>query len=171
MSTEEWIAIEGFSKYEVSNLGRIRSNQKSQVKHGQTHVILRQYVNNQGFPWVCLYNEIGKKQRYVHRMVAHAFLGKPISGQQVNHLDFNRMNNCITNLEYVSSQENMAHMVKHRRHAFGERMGMSKLTEYKIRQIRFLRQFGMPVRKIAKHFNMDWSHIYRILRREFWSHV
>lgn len=104
MEEEEiWKVVENFPNYEVSNLGRIRSK-----KHG----IMKPQKTVYGYLSVVLY----ARQRFaptlvkaatIHRLVMHAF--NPIENEtemQVNHIDYDRTNNKLSNLEWVSASQN-----------------------------------------------------------------
>ena len=94
---EIWKSIKGYEdKYEVSNLGRIR-NSKGEI--------LNQYEVN-GYKKIDLWKKNSRKKFRVHRLVAEAFLPNPNNLPAVNHKDFNRTNNCLDNLEWISTRDN-----------------------------------------------------------------
>lgn len=97
MSEEIWKSVVGFPNYEVSDRGRVRNKA---TKH------IRSFSYNHGYPQVDLYP--GQKTRTIHRLVADAFLGEH-PGMQVNHIDGNKKNNCLSNLEWCTSSENNQH--------------------------------------------------------------
>lgn len=97
MSEEIWKSVIGFPNYEVSDRGRVRNKA---TKH------IRSFSYNHGYPQVDLYP--GQKTRTIHRLVADAFLGEH-PGMQVNHIDGNKKNNCLSNLEWCTSSENNQH--------------------------------------------------------------
>lgn len=99
---EEWRKIKGYELYEVSNFGRVRSNQKTEC------VILKTSLKR-GYCGVTIYNEKGKIQISVHRLVAEAFIPNPENKPQVNHKDGNKQNNTVENLEWVTQSENALH--------------------------------------------------------------
>lgn len=107
MSKEIWkpiIEYEGL--YEISNLGRVKSLRRK-VKTGfgtrlQPEIILRDQ-NNQGYRNVQLKANGNIKNFKVHTLVAQAFLPKP----EINHIDENKSNNNVENLEWVSHKQNM----------------------------------------------------------------
>lgn len=112
---EIWKDIQGYEGlYQVSNLGRVRSlDRVIQYKNGSKHLhkgnILpqRKRRRNSNYLSVSLYkNDIGKTC-VVHRFVAIAFIPNPENKPQVNHKDENPENNCVENLEWVTSYENM----------------------------------------------------------------
>lgn len=97
MAEEIWKDVVGFSNYEVSDQGRVRNKTTKQI---------RSFSYNHGYPQVDLYP--GQKTRTIHRLVADAFLGEH-PGMQVNHIDGDKNNNCLSNLEWCTSSENNKH--------------------------------------------------------------
>lgn len=81
---------------------------------------LKCFINNMGYPSVCLYNENGGKFFLVHRLMAEAFLPNDESKKYVNHIDGNKANNLLFNLEWCTHSENMQHAWK---------LGLSKTSE------------------------------------------
>lgn len=103
----EWRNIRGYEgRYQVSSDGRVRNSSGRVLK--PIHKTLRYHS-------VRLYhggrNEF--EDRLIHRLVAETFLGIVGDGYEVNHKDGNRYNNDISNLEWVTHRENMAHAVGH----------------------------------------------------------
>lgn len=104
---EEWREIEGFPSYKVSNLGDVWSD--------ISNIKLKQYDNGHGYLWVCLYRNNSKKEKkkfYVHRLVAGAFLKRNKNQSEVNHINYNRGENMVTNLEWSSTIHNHLHSRK-----------------------------------------------------------
>jgi len=87
------------SNYFVSSLGRYKNNK------GQ---ILYDYKSITGYKRI----SIGRKCFSLHRLVAFTFILNPFNKEQVNHIDGNKLNNSIENLEWVTNQENQIHKVK-----------------------------------------------------------
>lgn len=108
---EEWRPVPGFELiYEASNLGRIKSLPR-RVRFGkQTRLtpekILKGSDNGRGYKYVAVPHS---KHKYIHVLVASAFLGPIPEGCEVNHKDADKSNNRPCNLEFTSRQENMAH--------------------------------------------------------------
>ena len=65
-------------------------------------------INENGYIRVYIYN----KTYMLHRLIAFAFLENQENKEQVNHIDGNKLNNCINNLEWVTNQENQIHKFK-----------------------------------------------------------
>lgn len=108
MTKEIWKPIEGFEGlYEVSNLGRIKSIKRNTTKGG----ILKLYTNKQnGYVYAGLTKNNRRKTFRVHRLVMSTFVGW--SELQVNHIDGDKTNNKLSNLEYCTGSENMIHAYK-----------------------------------------------------------
>ena len=99
---EEWRSIKDYEDYKVSNLGRVKS-----LKFGKEK-ILKKGLSGNGYHIVNLCDVGLVKARKVHQLVAVAFLNHKPDGYKlvVNHKDFNRTNNNVSNLEIVSAREN-----------------------------------------------------------------
>jgi hypothetical protein len=75
--------------------------------------ILKQYTNELGYLKVNLYDIAGKcKKKYVHRLVAQAFIPNPDNLPVVNHIDCDKANNHVDNLEWCTQKDNIAHSIK-----------------------------------------------------------
>ena len=111
---EEWRAVKGYEGYEVSNLGNVRSNKA--YKHRSEPLMMKQRDNGYGYLIVCLCNKNGRRNHYVHRLVAEAFIDNPNGLAQVNHLDYDRHNNKVTNLEWLSQLDNTKYSACRGRH-------------------------------------------------------
>lgn len=107
---ETWKSIpeyEGF--YEASDLGRIRSLPRATTR-GR---IIKQNVNTRnGYCYVSLSKNGKQKQCRVHRLIATTFLEIDPDRPQVNHIDGDKTNNSVENLEWCTQSENMLHAFK-----------------------------------------------------------
>lgn len=105
---EEWKAIESTGgKIEVSNHGRMRSNLRTEG------YILKYQTDNKGYLRCRVTINRKKMQFKAHREVAKAFIDNPEGKPQVNHIDCNKKNNHIDNLEWVTNKENCHHAIEH----------------------------------------------------------
>lgn len=115
---EEWRDIVGWEGlYQVSNLGRVKSLSRSIVyKDGREYTYPSKIIKNQkvstGYRSVMFYGVNGKKQYYVHRLVAETFIPNPKNLGDVNHKDGCKTNNIILNLEWCSRSDNIKHAYK-----------------------------------------------------------
>jgi len=113
MTIEIWKDIEGYEDlYQVSNIGRVRSLDRDvpyrcgSFRHIKG-VIKKPYYNTvNGYVYVHLQKEGKDKSCSIHRLVASAFIPNPDSKAEVNHIDFDKTNNHVENLEWTSPKEN-----------------------------------------------------------------
>ena len=113
---EKWKQIEGYEGYyEVSNFGRIRSVGRWIQKQHPSGKTMDQYMQprirklnkqNKGFSKLGLSKDGVTKNFLVHRLVAIAFIPKAEGKPDVDHIDFNKENNCVENLCWTEDHEN-----------------------------------------------------------------
>lgn len=108
---EEWRVIRSYANYEVSDNGRVR-RANGRPKVASDHSL--------GYRVVGLYANGTRATAFVHRLVAEAFIGE-CAGRQINHLDGNKKNNAVGNLEITDAMGNMAHAVANGLVASGDR--------------------------------------------------
>lgn len=114
---ERWIEVDGFPGYEVSDHGSVRSIDRIIERTGWTSLrvkgrVLAQHRDRRGYPMVALYNRGYRKFIRVHRLVALAFIQNPEHKRTVNHIDGDKSNNNLNNLEWATDSENIIHAVK-----------------------------------------------------------
>lgn len=98
---EIWKDIINYENYEVSNSGKVRNKHTlKELKPVKTPV---------GYYVVCLYGSGKHKNELIHRLVANAFLKPSNEKKEVNHKNGNKQNNEVSNLEWVTREENMLH--------------------------------------------------------------
>lgn len=115
---EEWkdvVNYEGY--YQVSNLGRIKSLDrvivdKNGVEMQIPSIIKKLQKSKTGYWCIELWRHNKLKYVKVHRLIADAFIPNPENKPQVNHIDSNRLNNDISNLEWCTPSENTIHAVR-----------------------------------------------------------
>ena len=111
--------VKGYEKYyEISSEGIVRSKDRTQTDpRGRTRTwkgkVLKPDIAQNGYYRVTFSIHKKKKQFYLHRLIATHFIDNPNNLPQVNHIDGNKLNNSINNLEWVTVQENIIHAYKH----------------------------------------------------------
>lgn len=158
----KWVKIKMFSRYEVSTTGLIRNKYR----------VLSPCLSKKGYPRTALIDDNGKtKSVLVHRMVANSFLDNPFSLPEINHIDGDKTNNCIDNLEWCTSRHNQLHAYRMglKNQFKGEQHGRAKLTKFKVDEIRRLYSSG-KVGQVAlgKKFGVSKSNIYYIVNNKTW---
>lgn len=105
---EQWKPIRGYTGYyEVSNLGRVKGlERKDSLGRRVKARMLNPVISSRGYPSVFLCKNGDQKQETVHKLVMRAFVGPPPKGKEIDHIDNNRKNAKLDNLEYVFHREN-----------------------------------------------------------------
>lgn len=110
IENEEWKPIEGYEgMYEVSNKGKIKSLARDYNNRTLHDRIMKQYVGKTGYFCIRLCKNGKTKLFKVHRLIAEAFIDNPNKLPFINHLDGNKLNNSISNLEWCSPSRNIKH--------------------------------------------------------------
>ncbi len=159
----KWRDIKGYPGYMVSDHGEIVSFK------GKKPMILRPSITN-GYKRLALRGPKSIGQFSVHSLVAQAFIGTRPSGQAINHIDFDPLNNKASNLEYCTHNENFWHTYNAGRHCIGEDHHKSKLTP---KDIRFIREtdHGMNKSELARKFKVWPQTICNVISGESWRHL
>jgi len=119
--SEEIRPVVGYEDlYSVSRDGKIYSHRVRSTTEQRAYDIdpnnlieLKQTLKTRGYFTVCLYSGKGKvKYKYVHRLIAMAFIPNPQFLPEVNHIDGNKQNNSIENLEWATHKYNAHHAVR-----------------------------------------------------------
>jgi len=115
---EEWRDVIGYEGlYKVSNLGRVKSlerivTDRNGVEMPFPSVMKKNTKSKTGYWHVNLWKDNKVKFKKVHRLIAEVFIPNPENKPQINHIDSNRLNNEISNLEWCTASENTIHAVR-----------------------------------------------------------
>lgn len=171
---EKLVWIKGFEgKYKVSNFGYILriSHTYENLAYKKGFGILSEKklggtkLNSRGYARV----NLNGTWKFIHTLVAETFLINSDNLQQVNHKDGNKLNNHLSNLEWVSNQQNRDHAVKNKLIAYGEKVPQSKLTVLQIREIKELYSTGNYTQKeLSSKYNVTQQTFSKIVRNESW---
>ena len=134
-------------KYSISNFGRVKNNENDYIFKCQDNG--RGYLKAQ---FVCL----GKKNKYVHRLVAEYFLDNPNNYNEVNHIDGNKYNNVYTNLEWCNRSQNLIH-------ASRNDLKNPKVSEKS--RLEIIEKFnnGANIKDLIKEYDTCKTNVYRII--------
>lgn len=183
MTEEIWMPCPEFEKhYMISNLGRLRSREVFIPHDGMfgddggytKHIkIKNQTENRYGYLTSKLCKDGNCRRLTIHRLVAKAFLENPKKLSQVNHIDGNKHNNVVTNLEWISPSGNIKHAyatgLMNAEHLKGENNKLSKLTNEKVEIIRNKLLNGETCTTIAREFDVSPSTIRDIKNNKTWK--
>lgn len=180
---EIWKPIKNYEGlYEVSNNGRIRSVDRvvefntaygKQERFFKGKIISQHFDGKKNYLFVILSKNGKQKMRNVHRIVAENFISNPKNYPEVNHIDENKTNNNVGNLEWCDHKYNNNYGIK----SFaskGERNAMNKFSEETIKEIRSVyihrdKEFGLT--PLSKKYGISLSHLCSIVKGRRWGWV
>lgn len=131
---EKWQDIVGYEGlYKVSSLGRIERQEYKQIlPNGAIGIIKRHYVKahigTNGYPYVGLCKGNKVRNYSVHRLVAQAFVPNPNGHKEINHIDENKLNPCVDNLEWCDRKYNDSYGTGRERQAIAESIPVDRYT-------------------------------------------
>lgn len=134
----QWKRIDLYPDYLISPKGDIYSLKKRRL--------LKQKIQSNGYYTVCVFDKYGKEKTVlVHRLVAMAYIPNPENKPQINHIDGNKQNNHVSNLEWVTGSENQKHAYRN---------GLNKFDEVDWKNLKKLHEkHKKPVVKIDRFTN------------------
>lgn len=175
---EIWKDVCGYAGvYQVSNFGNVRSldryikGHKSEfLKKGST---MKQTKRTKGYMFVSFSHEKRKLTCSVHRLVATAFIDNLEDKPQVNHIDCNKSNNSVLNLEWCTNSENQIHAFKnglnyhnenHRKANIIKGFSKRKLSDEQVCEIKAMRSRGHTYREISETFSISGKMAEQIIK-------
>ena len=159
--------IQGFENYEVDELGQIWSLPKKTRKGVRMIKALKHPKT--GYMYVDLCKDGKVKKFTIHRLVALNLIPNPENKDQVNHINGDKTDNRVENLEWNTRSENQKHSIlKGLRTAKGVKNSQSKLSEEDVLIIRHSKEKGSV---LAKRLNVSQSTICDIQKNRSWTHI
>jgi len=134
--------------YLISNKGRVYSVEKGKI--------LSCYNNGAGYYNVLIYMKCDPKRnwlRYLHRLVAQHFIPNPEGKKFVNHIDHDKSNNCVENLEWVTAKENTKHGILNGKINSKLRGRTNQISDSQRCRAVVMRKTGLGINEIAKTFS------------------
>ena len=163
----KWVKIPDFPRYFINEDGEVLS--KARYKQGRR---LKPVLHHEGYYFVTLRKDGQSFHRNVHKLLALVFIGPPPSEKhEVNHRDGNKVNNAISNLEWVTHAENMAHAAAYGLYQRGEKHSNARLKRHQVAEIKLRLSRGERPREIARHYDISDGSIYAIEKGANWKHV
>jgi hypothetical protein len=173
---EIWKDLKEFEDgYQISNFGFIRSKERiidyGWKKSKRKSKILKTRAGKLGYPYTIISLNNNRKTVKIHRLVAIHFIENLENKPQVNHIDGNKQNNHYSNLEWVTSKENVAHAYKTglSNGVKGEKSHLSKLKKEDVLNICVEYKQLNSQKKLAEKYNVSQSQISRIINNKNWK--
>jgi len=170
---EQWATVPGYPEYRVSSSGRVQRKQFSCpcCDHVEWEDRATTKVKT-GYLVCSLENPSGRRQHFVHRLVVESFVGHIPEGMVVNHIDGNKANNTVENLEVVTPKENVHHSIRTglRWNPKGEQHAQCKTSEAAVRNVFALRKQGLTIKAIAAETGIPITNVKNIIYRS-WRHI
>lgn len=168
---ELWLDIPYYEgKYQVSDQGRVRSLDRTVMCSPKSSKTFRRLVKGRilkpgnrsgyGHKGVVLCVNGREHTKQVHELVMLAFEGERPEGMNVLHNDGDPTNNLLTNLRYGTQSDNMLDVSKH---------GLRRVTYEEVRDMRSLRDKGVPCKDVAEMYNMSPSNASRVCTGAYYA--
>lgn len=166
---EQWKDVKGFEEYyQISDQGNVYSKRSERLLH--------QSLTGSKYPKVSFSIKQGRTYHMVHRLVAEAFISNPENKRTVNHIDGNKSNNNLSNLEWNSYSENCLHAFRTGLHIPHDVTGIKNpralVTEDEVRGIRKMLETKLYFdREIAKVYGVSRELINAIKLGKTWKEL
>lgn len=157
----EWKIVALCPAYEINRDGAVRRIDTGRIK--------KAVVARNGYPVFNLWQNNKGAVLYQHRLLAEAFIGPCQPGWTVNHIDGNKLNNALENLEYLTAVDNIQDMWTKGRGCSGERNGHSKLTKSQAQEICARANAGERTCDLAKEFGVGSPIVSQIKHGTRWK--
>jgi hypothetical protein len=168
LANEKWETVKGYPNYLISSESRVMNKTTGKLKAISMH--------KHGHRVVRLFNE-GKHQLLkIYRLKAIAFIPNTLNKREVNHIDGNRLNEDLSNMEWATPKENMKHSYDtglcngyFKKGLEHQHAKLSKDDVYNIRDLRH--KYNFRYKDIGSLYNITMDHAFRVANRKVHSHV
>lgn len=171
-----WKDIKGFEGlYQVSDTGKVKriSSEVTSIT-GQKYIVpgrmLKTTLTGRGYPTVTLSKQGKVKRYYVHRLVAEAFIPNPENKPTVNHINGNKLQSNVENLEWSTYSDNNQHAYNTGLKASGEGQYKAKLTEEDVKKIKKQGKYT-TYQNIADEYNVSKATVRDVLTGKTWKNI
>lgn len=175
----EWLDVPKWDGFYLASYGGEIKSIDRQIPHQRWHkggvrsvrgVILKPKTDKDGYLNVCLSGGGIKKDFRKARLIALTFIQNPLNLPEVNHIDGDKTNDAVPNLEWSTGSNNIRHSFEKlgRAPLRGEKVGNSKLTENIVRKIL---ASNLSQERLSLLFSVSQSHIHRIKSGLAWKHI
>jgi len=153
-----------FLKYDVDRIGNVKN-----IKTGRS---IASQTTHRGYLRANLYINGKTKGFYVHRLVGYKYLSNENNSPFINHKDGNKLNNCHSNLEWVTRSQNVQHGLRTKLIPSGESSVKSKLKESDVLFIREMAKEKLINQlEMSRLFNVSHSAVNLIVNNKCWKHI
>lgn len=156
--------IKNFSDYTIDKDGNVYSYKSNKY--------LKTRVDRGGYVTINIQDDSGRNRtKRIHRLIAEAFIPNPDNKPEVNHIDTNKQNNSINNLEWVTSKENKTHAYLNDLYPIGENHGNAVLKESIVITICEMLQEGVRNKDISEKLGVHKDVISHIKLGDVWKEI
>lgn len=169
MEEEIWVKCNLECNYMVSNFGNVRHiNKKENLKYSLSK-------NKKGYPQVRIYVNSVKTCQKIHKLVMISFKqNEYFEGAVINHIDGNKLNNRLDNLEWCTPSENQKHAYKNNLLNIkpGRDHNVSKLKSEQVKEIKnLLKTKKLTMKEISKKYSISYENVRSIKNNKIWKHI
>lgn len=157
---EKWIKSKYSDDIEISNFGRVRRHFKNSTSYYKGN------INHDGYLRIKFSIDGKVFNKFSHVLVAEHFIPNPNNFPQINHIDGNKLNNNVNNLEWCTASQNMQHAYDNELKRTDKKHSRSKLNECDVLDIY---SSDLPTVELMKKYNISKSAICRIRSGKSWG--